>query len=320
MAGLRLGGRSVVSASTAVAAIAFKVQGGEPIGTIVRGFWVMFGGCAISLPVLSVWGFVKSQTATHRRLQTTRRLDGPLRADLERALIQTSGGQRYSVEFVVTEDPIPYARSYCFGIFQRRHFIEVSVGCFELLGQKERRAVLAHEASHVILGHCRRDTVFHFLGMISLVGGAIPRVLQDTFGYERAADHMAVAVLGADPRAMMTALWKLRNVQAALGAPVRTLVEGLGAVSSSTESVISALPNWPAKLSPWARWCIAWRLYLDQYRSSGDTVYWHPAIEERVQWLQDLSNRDEETRPRNGTSARNRPEGFTLNPGKQDLF
>ena len=264
--------------------------GGVSVGPLlqitVRACWTVYCGFGLSIFVFSVASLCWQRRRTLRHLEANIRKNDAGRKLLSRMLqALCTRGNVVCPEVSVSESYMPYATAYVFGFFHKRRFIEVSSRCLEWQDD-EIEALLAHELSHHLNGHCVLDNLFRLLGRLTLVGEGFVQGLEDSFGYEMSADRFAVEKLHVGRKALKHCLWKMCHVGSAEGAGAQDIQAGLAATSFPEDHFHRLLIHGPDILPFRVRWRLAWQLFVRQYAGLGRASYWHPATEERIKALE----------------------------------
>jgi Zn-dependent protease with chaperone function len=244
--------------------------------------WGLLLGCGMSLPVQCWIERKKLGRAAQRGKSDARRVRAV--AMLHALCARTAAP---CPQLIVTDDALPYAKARAWSLAGKEGTIIISSWCVEHLTEGEIEAVLAHELAHLWRHHPTADAVLRFLGRITFVGDGFVRVLQDSFGYELAADRLAVTRFGVRPADLRTGLWKMAYAQV----PLR-----LDGCSTGTDSGSSASAGAAAELSTIGldllpvseRIALAVRHYVLQFLGLRHSGYWHPSVERRVQELESL--------------------------------
>ena len=201
----------IVDTSIAMTAIALSTTGIDPtIQIMIRLVWVILGGIPISCLLLSLGSYARFRHATLRRLTEQAKQQSSADDDVKNLLLGLASKVRmHCPQLAISPDAVPYAQSHSFGFFRKQAFIEVSSRCLDILNNKELEALLAHELSHHVRGDCTTDSLFRYLGRLTFVGDGFVRALEDSFGYEVKADHLAISRFSVDRQALKHCLWVL---------------------------------------------------------------------------------------------------------------
>lgn len=162
----------------------------------------------------------------------------------------------------------------------RWRFIVCTSGLTESLDRREIPAVLAHECGHHALRHCERHNLLSMLGRLTLIGAAAAVVLEDSFGYELAADAYATTECGIDVTVFQSSLMSLAAI-----ASRPQLDDNL------TECAVPlqwSSNRWSRRRQgqTYLRWVVeCWKMWRQLYLSDHVT-YWHPSPRERLVALQ----------------------------------
>jgi Zn-dependent protease with chaperone function len=181
----------------------------------------------------------------------------------------------------------PQSSALSLGFSSSQDVILLSLRTFEVLDRNELSALLGHELAHHVNGDCRRHNLLQLLGRITLSGDAFVGILEDSFGYELAADRTAVARLGVDPVALQSALTRMR-AEAALSRCAYSMPHaGLPAATSAGEGDPAPVKS----RRSFSRTILArFRLWVFIYTSDTQVAYWHPGLDERLRELNSLSD------------------------------
>lgn len=275
---------------------------GRPVGdpwleAVVRAGWLAFGLTTAALMTISAGQLLLSQRAGRCALRSAARSPAhpghhTVAAMLAARCREVRCGK---VHLAVTPGASLPPSAVVFGLWPAERFIEISPACLDLLDDEELEALVAHELAHHLEGHCRLDQLLRWLGRLTLVGDGFVLALQDSWGYERRADRVAVARLGVSSETLSRGLKKLRNAGAAarLAGEERGAADALGfpALPRSEErgkepdDLAKLLDGGPSALGWQARWRLAWRLFRHQYFSAMDVHYWHPGTSDRERAL-----------------------------------
>lgn len=183
----------------------------------------------------------------------------------------------------VTESVIPFSCSYSFGVFRKTHFVEVSSRCITMFDENEIEALFAHELSHFVRGHVLIHNLFIFWGRLGFVGNTFVTTMENTFGYELAADHTAIEKFDIEKRALISVLRRIRNTVAAEADVF--LFTGPLAISGLNTHFRKLLFGEFYMIPIQKRLYLGIQLFLKQYTSSVETSYWHPAYQDRIDVL-----------------------------------
>ena len=287
--------------SAGLSAVALGRPAGDPwLEAAVRGGWVAFGLAAAALPAVSAGQLFLAQRAGRRALRAAARSPAyPRQRELEgRLAARCREARSGAVRLAVTPGTSLSPAAAVFGLWPAERFIEISPACLELLDDGELEALVAHELAHHLEGHCRRDQVLRWLGRLTLVGDGFVLALQDSWGYERRADRVAVERLGVSREILRRALLKLRHAGAmvTLASGRREAVHRLGLralpnphlgdeETEQPDDLSRLLEEGPTALDFKERWRLAWKLFRRLYFSAVEVHYWHPGASDRERAL-----------------------------------
>jgi Zn-dependent protease with chaperone function len=262
------------------------------VATAVRIGWLLYGLSGPALLAVSV-----GQLARRRRRERRRLREAPADAELLRAVerLATRGEKSVRIDTsrvraVVPQTSAVVASSDVYGLRRPERFIVVSSGGLEALERDELEAVVAHELVHLLDGHCRRDQLLRWLGRLTFVGDGFALLMQNSWGYEEAADRTAIEKLGVPRETLVRCLQKMRHSKAiARLAPLDpTRFSGLPALSDYRDEIKDLLEKGPAALPFRRRWSLAWQILHKQYFDAIGLYYWHPTDRIREQILRSL--------------------------------
>lgn len=250
---------------------------------VARWFWCAWAWMVFTLLGLSCGTWLARRLATRRELEEllASALPGATRAIEVATSVISATGQR-NPHIVVKPDSFPRAASFEFGLLRRSQYILVSDSCLGLLTPEELAAVIAHEWSHLVLGHCRKHNILQVLGRLTFVGDSFTNAIEQSFRYELEADRCAVDRFGVPKQTIRNCLLKLRAV-ATLQRLRHSLPATTGAGLAMSQPGSSATPR--SRRGP--RWTAldSIRLWVQLYTGDTMAAYWHPAVDERIQRL-----------------------------------
>lgn len=244
----------LVEVSQTLVAAALGLSPDSPLLTVaVRGVWVVAASGGLGLLAVSVGQLVRSRRRTRRYLVEASRRPFSGRDEVEARLAEIRRKTDLApcrLALSRSASVAPSAQSYRFGLWRPERFIEISESCLDL-APEELDALLCHESAHDLLGHLATDVFWRWLGRLSFVGDGFVRAVQDSFGYEKAADQVARDRLGAREDALK------RLLRENPAGPILPSVQP----SSRRE-----------------RWRVALYEYRIQYFGLGPRLlhYWHP--------------------------------------------
>jgi Zn-dependent protease with chaperone function len=249
---------------------------------VARIFWIAAGFLALTLLCGSIGSLLRRWFMDWRSLKVCADLVTPsLNTIMRNAVLvdKRVAGTRCVVKRVAE------MRSYAtlLGIGGRSRFIVVTAPVVERLAASDLHALVAHECAHHLNGDCQRHNVLQLFGRLTLLGDAFVGVLENSFGYELAADRTAVTTLHADPLALRDALRQMSA--ASIGAFAGSSRDAAGLTAIGITSIVLM----PESSRFFARWLARARLWLALYTSDTEITYWHPAIEERGRCLEALA-------------------------------
>lgn len=282
---------SSVVTTTAYAADVLLELGPRTSQWLSRIFWACSSCALVALYATSIGHYLWRRRQLHKRLQRARgdQITPALRARLEgvaSTLAKRTGASRpYIVPHVGTR---AHAGAHMCGLFFPERYVEVSLGALDALADQELEAIMAHEWSHHVRGHCRWHNVLQLAGRLTLFGGGFVGALQDSFGYELDADRTAVLQFGVRPDALKSALLKMRAQNALLSLCRSRSVQGL-AFAEASESAVPGHGQSVQGLTFAGRLVRNARMWLAIYTSEGDISYWHPSIARRLSAIDQLS-------------------------------
>ena len=269
---------------------------GRPLGdpataSAVRAAWLLYSLSGPALLAVSVGQLARSQRRERRQLRRA-----PTHAELQRTVdrlsVQNVGPR---IRLVALETSEVVASSVVFGLRRPERFIVVSSGCLDVLERDDLEAAIAHELAHHLEGHCRVDQLLRWLGRLTLVGDGFALLMQNSWGYEEAADRAAVEKLGVPRETLVRCLQKMRHLQAMtrllparLPPPRLGLFSGLPALSDNLKEIEELLEKGPSALPFRRRWTLAWQILHEQYFDALSLYYWHPTDRIRKQTIRSL--------------------------------
>lgn len=255
---------------------------------VVRFAWAGLAILAVLLFALSVGSLLLRRYHAARRFRKLALLtfENPEHVGIRDVVSRLAArADQQPQRLVVTPGVVPYAAAHEFGALRRERFLELSAGTVDVLGPTELEALLAHEMSHHVNGHCWRHNLLQLLGRVTLFGGAFAGALEDSFGYELAADRTAVTRFGIRPDALRQCLLEVRAATA-LNRPYQAdMKDGLG--FRSLPGSMDQSPRAPATTISrmFGRLAGALRCWLLFYTSATLISYWHPSFKERIDRL-----------------------------------
>lgn len=202
---------------------------------------------------------------------------------LNQDLATMASSSGVSVGLAISPDCHARASAHRLRLGKARNFIELSARCLTMLNAEERRALVAHELSHHVLGHCRKHNLMQWLGCVTYVGGAYITSMEDSFGFEMQADRFAVERFGVDPDILRQCLLKMHAD--AVMHQVRRATTGLSllhAHDTPSRNQVSRTIGFPG-------WEAAIRDFWELLRADAEVAYWHPSVGERVAALREMS-------------------------------
>jgi hypothetical protein len=184
---------------------------------------------------------------------------------------------------ILDERVIPVIRSYRFGIFRPRNFIEVSIRTLELFSNEHLEILFAHELCHFK----RRDHLWYnigmFFGRIALVGDSFISNYLDLYNMEGMVDEVACDCFGLNRNEFIRCLQIYKNVQdTCLIGQVEIFGCSLGLIGLN-ESRKDFENHRRLRSVNAGKIKLSWRMFLDQYTSA--KAYWYPSIDDRISRL-----------------------------------
>lgn len=259
-----------------------------------RVFWCLWTAVVLAALVASGLSWVWTRHRAYRHLLERSRAAPVVLARTAREIGELVGRRVVRPWVAVLPLRSPAAASFEFGLIRRRQMVAVTEGALDLLDESELRALLAHEIGHLALGHCRTHAVLQLLGRLTFVGDSFVGALEHSFGYELAADRMAVERLGVGSSALRSCLQKICAVST-FGRLPEQLDQGL------------PVDGGRFGMPPSGRFTLrrSLRLWFRFYTADTLLAYWHPTIEDRLRALDSSSH---------GISRRSSPGGVTRSP------
>lgn len=242
-----------------------------------RAFWCIWAFVVAGALVASVLSWAWTRRRTYQQLLRNTQTAPSVLVCVAEEIRRFMGPRAVIPRIAVLPSRQPGAASFEFGLFRRRQFIAVTTGALDLLDGREMCALISHEVAHLELGHCRRHRALQLLGRVTFVGDSFVGTLEHSFGYELAADRMAVEKLGIGPGVLRECLQKIRTASM-----IGRLEEGseLGGISAA--GGVFSTPKTKRTLIR------AIRLWAHFYTADTLFAYWHPTIEDRLRAIDSI--------------------------------
>lgn len=284
----------LVAFSAAVVRLALGgLINGAILSWLTRFAWIAYASAAVVVFVVSVGQLYLSRRADRRTLleevgSERQESEREARRVLDRLAVRAG---LVGVKLAVLPDLRPGAGAKCF--FRLRgpeRFVVLTEGALIDFGESELEAVLGHELVHLRDGHCWKMNLMRWLGRLTFVGDGFVLALQNSFGYEKRADHLLLAKGWADPEALERSLVIMMHADPGW--------RGLGILGFAPAGTDGPRPAPDEKhqfredlrrlrageevhLSFLRQWRLSWYLFRQQYFAALDFHYWHPTYRER---------------------------------------
>lgn len=270
--------RRGVEETTVTVALLFRRPLDEGSTAIARTTHFLFGTTGLLFWSIAPVALARSRRKNRRRLDELAVRSGVVLEIVERL---AKNGRIGTPVVAIEESNVPWAAALEHHAFRWRAYVHVSTRACDLLSAPELEAVLAHELSHIALGHCRRDAILLWLGRITLVGDSFVRIAQQTATNETDADAAARLRFGATADSLRTALVKMRNVAAAEAPPL--FAGGIPFVSFPLSRYLTRQEYLALPFGQQLR--LGVRALRDFYVCGGSRAYWHPDRRHRARAL-----------------------------------